>query len=155
MSTTTDFNITISLNGDKNVTLYAGDLDKIKASGLHFELPPSTTVDVGSLKDFIDWLNGKLGANGNIPDASDKDWAAPIKNIFDGVLNAKMSVTKFDFDQGGMDTTTKKYPDPTFSLAVTGTFMDADGKTQKPIQFGDVFSVVGGGIGVTKTNDAS
>jgi hypothetical protein len=151
MATTTDINITISLSDDKNVTLYASDLDKIATNGLHFELPPNTSVDVGSLKDFIDWINKKLGTDGNIPDTPGADWASPLSTIFTSVLGAQMSVTKFDFTQAGKDDK-GKYPDPTFSLAVTGLFMDKDGKTPKPVSFGNVFSVVGGGIGVTRDN---
>jgi hypothetical protein len=152
-TTTTDFNITVQLGKDnKEVTLYASDLDKVSANGMHFALPPDTTVTLGSLKDFIDWFNKQ--ATTDIPDEAGADWPDLIKSIFNGVLNAQVAVTQFTFDLGPKDSKGKS-PDAEFSLSVTGTAMDtATPPKPSPIKVG-LFNIVGGGIGVTRTNASS
>jgi hypothetical protein len=78
----------------------------------------------------------------------------PLKDILDGLLNVATSVSTFNFDQDPK--VGNAYPPPTFSLAVTGTAMDPKDPTKpKPISFAGVFSIVGGGVGVTRTTDAA
>jgi hypothetical protein len=146
-TTTSDFNITLQLGKDPGtpVTIYAQDLANIATNGLHFKLPDGDPVPIGSLKDFIDWLNSTFSAG--LPDAASDDWPSSIKDIFNGILSVKISVTQLTIDQ---DPKTKdgKWPDPEFSLAVTGTtttpFAIIPGIT--------ALKVVGGGVGVTRTN---
>ena len=146
--------MTVQLGSDEKsqVTLFAEDLTNIDTKGLHFKLPDGTPpVDIGSLTTLIDFVNDKLGIE--IPDKADTSWPETIQTIFNGVLNVEVSVTKFNFDQAPKGTD-GKYPDPEFSLAVTGTAMDPADKTKtKPISVAGFFSIVGGGIGITRTNN--
>ena len=151
-TTTTDFNITIRLgdNADSDVTLYAADLGKVAENGLYFALPEGAQITVGTLKGLIDWLNKQPGMP-QIPNTAGEGWPDAIKSIFDGVLNVSTAVTKFVFYQGPKDDTTEVYPPAAFTLGVTGTAMDPDHLDKpKPIPFGGLFSVVGGGIGVSR-----
>jgi hypothetical protein len=154
-TTTTDFNITIQLGKDKkNVTLQAPDLDKAGTDGLHFALPPDTAITLGTLAEFIDWFNAQKLVNVTIPDAADSSWPDVIKTIFNGVLNAEVTITQFTFDQDPKSGTTS--PDPTFSLAVTATAQDSSTPPKpKPVSVAGFFSIVGGGIGITRTNSAT
>ena len=141
--TTTDFNITLALgsNGDQ-VTIYADDLKSIETKGLHFALPPDTSVSLGHLKDFIDWLNTKFGAD-SIPDTPDADWPDVIKSIYTNILGATIAVTQLTFDQAPK--VDNKWPDPEFSIAVTGT-------AASPVELIAGISVVGGGVGLSRKN---
>ncbi|GAB3843964.1 hypothetical protein GCM10028822_00730 [Hymenobacter terrigena] len=152
-TTTTDFNITLQLgdNVENVVTLYASDLAKVATKGITFELPAGTSVTLGTLKKLLQWFNAKIGSDA-IPTEVDRDWPDAIKAIFNGVLNVETKVTQFRFRQDPQDEA-GKYPAPEFKLALTGTAMDPDNPTvEKPIPFGGIFSVVGGGIGIERTN---
>jgi|CXWL01.1.fsa_nt_gi hypothetical protein len=155
--TTTDFNISVQIGSGvnaKSVTISAGDFADISTKGLHFALPDDKPVTIGTLKDFIDWVNTTFSVD--LPDKTDgADIPGPLKDILDGLLNVSTTVSKFTVDQDpkGTDNT---YPDPTFSLAVTGTAMDPKDPTKpKPISFAGVFSITGGGVGVTRTNETT
>jgi hypothetical protein len=154
-STAVDFNITLELgNPPQAVTIFAKDLADVATKGLHFALPPDTTITLGSLKNLIDWLNAQLetaGAGANlIPNAAGSSWPDYIATIFNGILTAVVTVTRFTLDQDAKlaDGT---YPPVRFTLDVTGTAVNSAGvPTPIPI-INNLFSVVGGGIGVTRT----
>jgi hypothetical protein len=154
--TTTDFNITLQLGDDVEnvVTLYASDLSNVAKEGMTFELPEGKTVSLGTLKKLLEWFN-KAIPSANIPTEADKSWPEALKAILNGVLNVETKVTRFRFRQPPQDAT-GKYPDPEFKLALTGTAMDPDNlEVAKPIPFGGIFSVVGGGIGIERTNTSA
>ncbi len=141
--TTTDFNITLALGSTgEQVTIYAEDLKSIETKGLHFALPPDTTVPLGNLKDFIDWLNSKFGED-SIPDKADDGWPDVIKNIFNDIITTTISVTQLTFDQDPK--VDGKWPSPEFSIAVTGT-------AASPVELISGISVVGGGVGLSRKN---
>ncbi|MCM3131021.1 hypothetical protein ACFQ3J_06810 [Paenibacillus provencensis] len=149
------FNITIGLGKDnKEVNITAQDLNHVKERGLHFQLPPDTEVDLGSLSDLIDWLNDQLkniGIDETIPTEAGSEWPETIKDIFNGILNTNVKVTSLSIDQEKQDTD-GNYPPIKLNLAVTGTSMDTDTHEPKPIPIIDgLFSVIGGGISVNRT----
>ena len=132
------------------VTLYASDLAQVAQRGITFELPVGTSVSLGTLKDLLEWFNSKIGSN-SIPTQADSAWPPQIQAIFNGVLNVETKVTRFRFRQDPK--VNDVYPTPEFKLALTGLAMDPDNPTKpKPIPFGGIFSVVGGGIGIERTN---
>jgi hypothetical protein len=155
-STSVDFNITLELgNPPKQVTIFAQDLADVATKGLHFALPPDTIITLGSLKDLITWLNAQLVKAGitdaTIPSAAGADWPQSIADIFNGVLTAVVQVTRFTLDQDPKIGTPPAFPPLRFTLDVTGTAVDANGDP-KPIPIiKDLFSVVGGGIGLSHT----
>lgn len=163
-TTAVDFNITIGLGEDKQVTVYAKDLDQVGEKGLHFALPQGTEVEIGSLAEFITWLNERLSQVGApaIPHEADTSWPEPIPSIFNGILDAKMKVTRLEVDQ---DAKVGDVSPPTkLKLAVTGTAVDhANPETPKPIGIVPnptdaakfLLSVVGGGIGVTRSYETT
>ncbi|MGY3090538.1 hypothetical protein ACVWYF_003593 [Hymenobacter sp. UYAg731] len=154
-TTTTDFNITLQLgdNVENVVTLYASDLAKVAERGITFELPAGTSITLGTLKSLLAWFNNKIDPNSDtIPTEASESWPDAIKEIFNGVLNVETAVTQFRFRQDPKDAA-GVYPAPEFKLALTGTAMDPKNpKVRKPIRFGEIFSVVGGGIGIERTN---
>ncbi|GFN32234.1 hypothetical protein [Paenibacillus xylaniclasticus] len=149
------FNITLGLGQDnKAVNITAEDISDIKTKGIHFELPADTTVELGSLSDLIGWLNQQLksiGVDVSLPSAASPDWPTVIKNIFDGILNTKVTVTKLCLDQDPQDAE-GNYPPIRLILAVTGQAVDPKNPdTPKPIQIIDgLFSVIGGGISLDR-----
>jgi hypothetical protein len=146
-STTSDFNITLALGKAPGtpVTIFAQDLAAIETNGLHFKLPDGTSVDIGSLSDFISWLNSTFTAG--LPTTAGTDWPDIIKNIFNGLLAVKISVTQLTFDQAAKGTD-GKWPNPEFSISVTGT-------AGSPVTIVSGFQIVGGGVGITRTNTSS
>jgi hypothetical protein len=153
-TTSVDFNITLELgNPPQQVTIFAKDLADVATKGLHFALPPGTVITLGSLKDLIAWLNTQLtnaGVTGvTIPDAAGPDWPTSIADIFNGVLNAVVTVTRFTLDQDAK--VAGAFPPLRFTLDVTGLAVNGSGApTPIPI-ISNLFSVVGGGIGLTRT----
>jgi hypothetical protein len=153
-TTSVDFSLTLALgNPPQSVTIYAADLDSVATKGLHFALPPGTVVTLGTLNTLITWLNAQLAAAGisvTIPTTAGTDWPTVIQNVFNGILNTEVTVTLFILDQDPKDAD-GNYPPLRFSLDVTGTALDAQGKPT-PISIIDgLFAVSGGGIGLTRT----
>lgn len=151
--TTVDFNITIALGANnEQVTIYAKDLANIPTKGMHFALPPGTKITLGSLKSLIAWLNTQLAAAGagiTIPVNAD-GWPEALASIYNGVLNTVVKVDKFTLDQDPKKGDIS--PPMRFQLEVSGLAMDpADPTKPKPIPVLGLFSVVGGGIGLTRT----
>lgn len=142
------FNITVGLGSDnKEVTITADDISQIPTKGIAFQLPPDTTVELGSLSEFIVWLNGKLTSAGidvSIPTAAGADWPDFMKNIFNGVLNATVTVQSLLIKQSPKDSG-GNYPPLIVQLSVTAT-------ANPPISIiSGLFSVVGGGISLNRT----
>jgi hypothetical protein len=155
-TTSVGFNITIGLGSQgKQVTIYAQDLADIATKGLYFSLPPATIIEMGTLADLITWLNTQLTAAGvtlAIPTTAGSGWPQAIADIYNGILNTVVSVDTFSLAQdpqvGGV------YPPLRFDLEVTGIAMDTSVSppVPKPIPIlGNLFSVVGGGIGLIRT----
>ena len=149
MTTTTNnsfgFNITLGLgkNNDQ-VTIGTSDISKIGTEDLIFQLPPDTKVTIGSLTDFITWLNGQLktsiGATApQFPTAAGADWPDFLTKIFNGILNTEVSVTRLILEQDKKDAT-GAYPPLVVHLSVVAI-------AATPIQILDgLFSIVGGGL---------
>jgi hypothetical protein len=128
--------------GDTPVTIYAKDLANIGTDGLHFALPPHTSVELGKLSEFIVWLNSKF-TDAHIPVTADTSWPDPIKSIFTEVLDTRIAVTQLTFDQAPK--VGKDWPDPEFSISVTGTVAEE-------VELISGIKLIGGGVGLTRKN---
>jgi hypothetical protein len=135
--TTSDFELKIMI-GKSEVAFNAGDIKKIAEKGLHFKLPDGQTVELGDLKDFIEWLNEKFGTD--LPDKADASWPTAIKNLLDGVLTTKVSVNQLTIDQDSQDAD-KKYPPLRFELSVNA-------KPTRPVDLAPGLSVTSVVVGV-------
>ena len=145
-ATTTEvgFAITVQLgNPPQNVTITAPDLTDIATKGLYFALPPGTTITLGTLRTLITWLNGKLPSGVQIP-TDTSGWPTQLATIFNGVLDTVVTVERFAVAQDPKPTPTGDYPPLRFDLEVTAA-------PATPISIFDMFSVVGGGIGVIRS----
>jgi hypothetical protein len=145
-STSYDFSMTVGLgSGDsaKEVVIHAKDFDKVKANGLHFSLPDATTVTLGTLKEFIDWLNTTLKTT--IPAQANTDWPDYIKGVFNSIVGITVTLDQLSVDQDKQDAS-GEYPPLKYNLTVTARPATAFSFSKDlPI------SVVGGGVGVTRT----
>ena len=155
-TTSVDFNITVALGSQgKQVTIYAQDLTDVATKGLYFSLPPDTIITLGTLADLITWLNTQLTAAGvtlTIPATAGSGWPQAIADIYNGILNTVVTVETFSLAQDPQ--VNGVYPPLRFDLEVSGIAMDTtvNPPVPKPIPIlGNLFSVVGGGIGLNRT----
>lgn len=96
---------TFDINGSQ-VAVNSGDITKIKQKGISFTL--SQPVSLGSIDDFIDWLNKELGLPitsaqidndiGGLP--SSPQVLADIKNGLLSFLHANITLTSLAIDTG-------------------------------------------------------
>lgn len=149
MALSTSLSITVQLgNNNQEITLYASDFANVATKGWHFALPPNSTTTVGSLSDLITWINTKLGST--LPTTVPATWPDAIKNIFNGVLGAVVTVNRFSIDQGpkvGSD-----FPAMEYSLDVSAKVPGTGTTTGSIALIPNVFNVAGAGFMVTKTN---
>lgn len=139
------FNITLGL-GPKNqqVTIGTSDISKIGTEDLIFQLPAGTTVTIGTFTDFITWLNAQIAKAittnpPQFPVTPGADWPDFLKNIFNGILNTEVAVTRLIVEQDKKDAS-GDYPPLIIHLSVVAT-------AATPISIADgLFSIVGGGI---------
>jgi hypothetical protein len=118
----TSFTFTIAVgNPPKEITVSPGDLSQVSTKGFHFKLPEDSKITLGSLTTFITWLNGKLKDAGStivIPTQSGSSWPDTVKSVFDGVLNAEVSVTELQLDQDPKPEGAKEAPPLDIRLTV-------------------------------------
>lgn len=150
-TTTTDFKIVVRI-GEQDIELTSKDfaaIADIPNTGIHFELPEGDKIPLGSLKNFIEWLNANIPGC-NIPVTVDtKD--TKLDAILNGILGIDVAVTRLKADLDKQDED-KVYPPWTIDLWATGTAMDiTDPKTAKPIELIKGISLVGGGVGMKHT----
>ena len=152
-TTTVGFAITVLLGDPAHeVTITAPSMADVAKNGMYFALPQGATVTLGSLKKLISWLNNKLKAAGlemTIPTNAD-GWPDPLDKIFNGILNTQVSVNRFAVAQ---DPTPEggTAPPLRFDLEVTGVAMNEDASKAEPIDIFGIFSVVGGGVALTRS----
>lgn len=144
------FSITLGLgSNDKDVTISASDIANVKTKGLTFQLPTDTTVELGSLSDFITWINAQLAkaipsSPPSFPATADADWPDFLKNVFNGILTAEVSVTRLMVEQAPQDTSAA-YPPLQVHLTVVAT-------AATPISIiSGLFSIKGGGLTLDRT----
>jgi hypothetical protein len=142
--TTSTFSITVQLGKDnKDVTIQAGDISTVATKGIHFALPDGTVVTLGTLTEFISWVNQKLSMS--IPTVAGTDWPDTLKSVYNGVTGMTVTVTAFKIDQDGQDAD-KQYPPMDVQLAVTAT------AASPIVLIKDLFSVSGAGVGVIRSH---
>jgi hypothetical protein len=144
-STSYDFSLIVNLGSgtdQKEVILQAANLAGVAENGLHFSLPDGTIVQLGTLSEFIKWLNSTFSIS--IPATADAGWPDFIKTVYTDLVSITVTLDQFSLDQDKKDAS-GNYPPLKYNLTVTA-------KPQSPISVtGIPLSVVGGGVGVTRT----
>lgn len=144
-STSYDFSLMVNVGSgtnQKQVTIQAPNLDGVAENGLHFSLPDGTTVTLGTLSDFITWLNSTFSTL--IPVAADPGWPDFIKTVYNDLVTITVTLDQFSIDQDKKDAA-GNYPPLKYNLTVTAT-------PASPLSVSGIpLSVVGGGVGVTRT----
>lgn len=150
-TTVVGFAITVQL-GDppQDVTLTAPTTTDVAKTGMYFALPPGATVTLGTLKDLIGWLNQQLASVGVTIPTDANGWPSALADIFNGILNTRVTVNRFAVAQDPKPEGATDSPPLRFDLEVTGVAMDpADPTKIKAIPVFGLFKVVGGGIALT------
>jgi hypothetical protein len=139
-----DFGLTIQIGNDEKstITVKIDDFSQIAEKGLHFKLPDGQTVVLGDLTEFIKWLNEKFSAK--LPTEAGADWPKPIKDILNGVLTAKVTVTQLKIDQAPQDAD-KNYPPMDLEISVIA-------KSKTPIELVTGLSVTSAAVAVKRTH---
>ena len=147
------FSITLGLGNDnKSVTISADDIANVKTKGLTFQLPAGTTVELGTLTDFITWINAQLKkvdtSAPQFPTTVSTDWPTFLQDVFNGILNAEVEVTRMQIEQAPEDAD-GHYPPLQVHLTVVAT-------AATPISIiKGLFSIKGGGLTFDRTYTAS
>ena len=143
ISTVPDVAFTIEFMGSE-VTIRPGDLSEIAEKGLHFKLPDGKPVELGKLKEAIEWLNAKFPA-AKLPTEADTSWPQGIQDILNGVLTTKATVNLLNIDQEPRNEESK-YPPMDLEISVTAK---ATGKIEL---IKDILSVTSVAMGVKRTH---
>jgi hypothetical protein len=144
-STSYDFSLIVNLGSgtdQKEVILQAANLAGVAENGLHFSLPDGTIVQLGTLSEFIKWLNSTFSIS--IPATADDGWPDFIKTVYTDLVSITVTLDQFSLDQDKKDAG-GNYPPLKYNLTVTA-------KPASPLSVSGIpLSVVGGGVGVTRT----
>lgn len=157
MATTNSFSITVGVgSANQEVTLYASDFNTLATKGLRFSLPPNSTIALGTLQEFITWINARLGEAGatsvQLPTQVSTDWPSAIQTTFNGILNAQVTINRFSIEQAPKTGTGNNatYPPMEFTLDVSAKANGPNGAAIPVIP--NFLSLVAAGFGVKKTN---
>jgi hypothetical protein len=87
------FTYTDSSGGNETITVSSGDITKISPHNFQFEL--AAPVELGSIDDFLTWLESALGIGTKGFDLSTykNDVPSVLYNAFEDLLNEKITIT--------------------------------------------------------------